>query len=71
MICTNSPTLRRVAARSSGSAMAISAPSMNVMSISRANCSMRSTVDLPMPRRGVLMTRLAAMSSAGLTTSVR
>ena len=51
--------------------MASSAPSMNVMPISRANCSMRSMVVLPMPRLGTLMTRFAAMSSAGFTTSVR
>jgi len=44
---------------------------MNVMPISRANCSMRSMVVLPIPRRGTLMTRFAAMSSEGFTTSVR
>ena len=41
------------------------------MDISRANWSMRSMVVLPIPRRGTLMTRLAAMSSAGFTTRVR
>ena len=51
--------------------MASSAASKNGMSISRANCSTRSTVLLPTPRRGTLTTRLAAMSSAGFTTSVR
>ena len=61
----------RADARSSGSTMASSAPSMNVMPISRANCSMRSMVVLPMPRLGTLMTRFAAMSPAGFTTSVR
>ncbi len=38
---------------------------------SRPNWSMRSMVALPMPRFGTLMTRLAAMSSAGFTTNVR
>ena len=41
------------------------------MFISRPYWSMRSMVVLPMPRRGTLTTRLAAMSSAGFTTSVR
>ena len=68
---TNEATDWRVEARSSGSTMASSAASMNGMSISRPNCSMRSMVVLPTPRRGTLITRFAAMSSAGFTTSVR
>ena len=55
----------------SGSTTASSAAVRNGMFISRPYWSMRSMVVLPMPRRGTLTTRLAAMSSAGFTTSVR